>query len=200
MQTRAIEVEQKFPLKPTSEESLVRDAEFVGQRSFTDTYYDDVDYTLTTQGIWLRNRDGRFELKLPLPNPGEDSTSNQYKEIETEQDIADHFGWDLANHSFGEHLVNRGLVPVISFTTTRRKYKMDRFVIDIDTTDFDFGIIEIERMVEHEDEIAETAREINAFAAQYGLETGYIRGKVLEYLRRKNPAHLDALINAGVAQ
>ena len=60
-----IEVEKKFILTTEQEKSLIEGADFLGEKKFTDIYYDDEDFSLTKKDLWLRNREGRFELKIP---------------------------------------------------------------------------------------------------------------------------------------
>ncbi len=73
-----IEVERKFSLDENTEARL-RDlgATLVREHSFTDSYYDTSDYTLTMADHWLRRRDGQWQLKCPPPawRGGNDATS-----------------------------------------------------------------------------------------------------------------------------
>ena len=65
----AIEVEKKFTapdcawLAKCVKETGGTD---IGKKSFTDVYYDTAACVLTRKDIWLRCRDGAWELKLPV--------------------------------------------------------------------------------------------------------------------------------------
>ncbi len=190
-----IEVEKKLILTPEQEKALVEGAEFIGEKKFTDTYFDDKDFSLTIKDIWLRERDGKYELKLPMNKLSESRVSDQYRELDVEDDILAHFGARGIN--IKDFLTKKGYLPFCTITTTRRKYKKDGFVIDLDVMDFGYTLAEIELMVDDESKIKEATQAIINFATKYGIgKEILVRGKVLEYLRRKNPAHFQALMDA----
>src|SRR5260221_52798 len=83
-----VEVEKKFVITPEQEEALIEDAEFVGEKIFTDTYFDYSDHRLTTSDLWLRKRGEQFELKVPLNESMIARVSDQYHELEDEKEIA----------------------------------------------------------------------------------------------------------------
>ena len=65
----SIEVERKFEAPEHS--VLAASVEklggtTIGTKSFTDVYYDTAGCSLTRRDIWLRARDGAWELKLPV--------------------------------------------------------------------------------------------------------------------------------------
>jgi len=104
-----IEVEKKFILSEQEKERLIKDAEFLSERVFTDIYYDTEKFLLTSQDKWLRSREGKFELKLPL-HKGRERLADQYDEIEDEQKI-----YQLANTTKFDFVPSHGwhLSPVI---------------------------------------------------------------------------------------
>ena len=81
-----IEVEKKFILTKKEKERLIKGAEFLNEKVFTDIYYDTNDFSLTSNDRWLRSRDGKFELKIPI-HQGADRLIDQYNELEDEQKI-----------------------------------------------------------------------------------------------------------------
>ncbi|OGZ45752.1 MAG: hypothetical protein A3C84_00345 [Candidatus Ryanbacteria bacterium RIFCSPHIGHO2_02_FULL_48_12] len=193
-----LEVEKKFELDDASQAKLLAGTSFVSEKTFTDTYFDTKDFSLTTKDIWLRDRGGRFELKVPLNDTWDKRVSDQYRELETDAEISEflHLADDTA---LKEALHASRYMPFASIVTTRRKYRKDKFIIDIDVLDFGYQIAEIELMVKQESDIPVAVAEIIAFASAYGLRLGYVRGKVIEYIRRNNLEHLRALVAAGVA-
>ena len=56
----------KKKFQPTDEQLqfLLKDAEFVGEKLLKDVYYDYSDYRFLKNKIYLRNRNGNFELKV----------------------------------------------------------------------------------------------------------------------------------------
>ena len=65
-----IEVEIKVCITDAQKTELIKGAEFISEESLVDEYYDSVDFSLTTNGYWLRRRNGEFELKLPATKSG----------------------------------------------------------------------------------------------------------------------------------
>jgi thiamine-triphosphatase len=92
------------------------------------------------------------------------------------------------------------LVPFCEIVTTRRKYSIENFTIDLDLTDFGYQIGEVELMVENKEGEAQRATEqIEALCKEFNLDTKPpIRGKVLEYIYRTNPALYEKWERAGL--
>lgn len=194
-----IEVEKKFILSSKDRERITEGAEFLSEKSFTDTYFDTSDYLLTKADKWLRLRDNRFELKLPM-NQGKGSSQrqlDQYEELDTDEAI--YKALDIKpTATLQKDLEINGYKPFSTFTTTRKKYKKGDFVIDLDVIDFGYSIGEIELMVESQSEMEEALNKILAFAKEQGLSVAPVRGKVFEYIRRNSPEHFKALEEAEV--
>ena len=193
-----IEVERKFLLEDKDEAPLIQGAKFLSDKTFTDTYYDTKDYRLTTQDWWLRERDGKWELKVAMRKRGGrgEQFVDQYDELDDEKEILQKLG--LPPGDIRESLSKNGYESFCTITTTRRKYQRDDFVIDFDLVNYGYNIVEIEAQVENKEQIPAATEKILSFAKQYGLKTGYVRGKVIEYLRRKNLKHYQALVDSGV--
>lgn len=192
-----IEIEKKFILTKKQEKNLIKDADFLGEKKFTDIYYDNSNFSITTKDIWLRERDGKFELKLPINISIKERTSDQYRELEDECDILKYFNAD--NKSVKDFLSEKGYRPFCIITTTRKKYKKNNFNIDLDIMDFGYTLAEIEYMINDNLEIEKATQSITSFAIKHNINTSTaIYGKVIEYLRIKNPTHFYALINAKV--
>jgi len=194
-----IEVEKKFILNDEQEKALINGAEFLGEKVFTDIYYDDADYSLTTKDIWLRNRSGRFGLKVPMNESIEIRVLDRYKELENDEDILKYFG-AATNSNLIDVISNKGYKPFCKFTTTRRKYKKEGFNIDLDAADFGYNMAEIEFMTNDDLTLQQVTDSIIEFAERHNIpSSGYsVRGKVLKYLEINNPGHLQALLDAKV--
>ncbi len=193
-----IEIEKNFDLKPGDKKRIIKDAEFIGRRQFTDIYYDTQDYKLTTNDFWLRQRDGKWELKTPAVKRTsiKDTTIDRYHELENDRDIAKELKISF-KITLNKALREKTIVPFATITTKRETYQKNEFHLDFDEMDFGYVDFEIELMITNEKEIAEADRKINRFAKRYQL-TGNKRGKVIEYLFRKNPKHYRALVKARI--
>ena len=196
-----IEIEKKFILTKEKEDALMEGAEFLGEKEFTDIYYDDENFSLTTKDIWFRERAGRFELKISMNNneSTEDRISDRYRELEKEYEILEYF--NSQDISMNDFLNKNEYLPFCKITTRRKKFKKDGFGIDMDIMDFGYSLVEIEVMVENESEMQKATESIIEFAKEHNIDTSAkILGKVIEYLRVKSPEHLRALIDSGVVK
>lgn len=196
-----IEVEKKFILSRQDEERLTKDSQFINERVFTDIYYDTENFSLTSKDKWLRFRDGKFELKLPLHN-GSDRLADQYEELEDEHKIREILNLS-SNENFADDLAMDGYLPFCACKTTRKKYKRGLFIIDIDSVDFQnftYSIGEIELMVNEKSQIESAIEKIMAFVKKQNLTIAPVRGKVIEYLKRIKPNHYQTLVQAGVVE
>ena len=194
-----IEVEKKFILDKESEKRLLDGAEFLVEKVFTDIYYDTENFDLTKDDKWLRQRAGKWELKICLDKNLERKV-DIYDEIEDENEIRKILNIP-ASENMEKDLGKLGYVKFCVCKTTRKKYKSGAFGIDIDYVaygDFNYELAEIELMVEDERETQYALKKIVELAEFVGLKTGYVRGKVAIYLIEKKPEHFQALVKAGV--
>lgn len=193
-----IEIEKKFILTPAQEKRLKKGAKFLGEKVFTDTYFDKHNYELTKNDIWLRTRDKQVELKMPLETEEKNEyLCNRYEEFEVEDEVRQMLNIPKG----GEFLIDlktAGYVPFVVITTRREKFKKEQFNIDIDACDFGYALAEVELMIENAEEAREAERQIADFAARNDLNIFSIRGKVVEYLFRKSPEHYQLLLEEGV--
>lgn len=195
-----IEVEKKFLLTSDEVARLTQNATFLVEWTFRDTYYDTADFSLSKSDKWLRSRDGKFELKVAVSSLGK--KADQYDEITDEVKIREALQLSPGNN-FSNDLKQNGIVPFCSFSTTRKKYKDDPFIIDLDLVDFTsfkYSIGEIELMVESKHDIENAVQQILHYAKEKDLKITPVRGKVVEYIRRTSPQHYSELIKAGIVE
>lgn len=193
-----IEVEKKFRLLPGDEERLLVGATFLKEVTQRDLYFDRADFLLTTKDWWLRDRNGVFELKIPMNNAAVDQRqADQYRELDTDEAIRSALGLPPGS-SIRATLEQSGFTVFAPIVTQRRKYQREAFIIDLDVMDFGYQIAEIELLVEKETEMKAAMEAILLFARQQQLTTAPVRGKVIEYIQRFRPEHFSRLVQAGV--
>lgn len=196
-----IEVEKKFKLTKEQEKKLLEGAEFVGEKTFTDIYYDNAQFSLSTQDMWLREREGNFELKIPM-HQDRDKSVDQYDEIVGENAIREIFAI-FPHGTFQEDLATLGHQPYCKCVTKRKKYHKEGFVLDLDEvefsgTDLKYAIAEIELLVKDKEDAAVAVEKVIDFALKHDLKVEPLLGKVGTYLKEKKPQHYEALIASGV--
>src|SRR5271166_4235560 len=109
-----IEVEKKIEIDPVFLDFLAQHASFISKKSIKDVYYDSVDYRYTTQNIWLREREGGFELKKGVKRL--DRTIDRYEEMTDQKRILTVLRIDdLGN--FASSISQARIFPFASFVT-----------------------------------------------------------------------------------
>ena len=199
-----IEIEKKFLLTDNQLNKLLKGARFISKKVFKDVYFDTNDYKLTTQDYWLRLRENRYELKLPLTLFSASKT-NRYHEITDAKEVAN--ALNLRDDiDLGEALSEAGIKDFITVITERSSYEKEGFHIDIDSatyvgSNFKYAVSEIELLIESEDGANLAEQKIIEFATRLGLTVDkVIYGKVLAYLHAEKHDHYEALVRAGVSR
>ncbi len=200
------EVEKKFKLNDDELERLLEDAQFLGEQTFRDVYYDTSDFTLSKNNIWLRKRGEQFQLKLPVFQKEKMQTA-QFQEIEGEDKIREIFAIPPIV-DFEMDIKKFGYGIFCDLTTVRKKYEKENFVIDLDQTisnlpredDFSYQVVEIGLMVAGSAEIPRADKKIMTFAKRNQLKVEKQKGKVAQYLFQKKPKHFKVLVEAGIVE
>ena len=191
-----LKVERKFVCHPETVENLrnnrgdprFRSLISLNRQSFNDTYYD-WDDVLSSNGVWLRRRDGVWQAKI---RRGGDYANSSFEEL---------VGLDRIRFLLQQYKIpirsgheNLGLARIAQFTTVRDRWKADAaFEIALDTTDFGHMVGEVElqstRDLEGMDIRAITHGmdvEIKAFVRRYAwaFPAGKPVGKLSAYFAR----------------
>ncbi len=193
-----IEVERNFDLREGEKEKLIEGAKFLGKKEFTDVYFDTNDLKLSLNDHWLRTRDGKWELKVPLNKDkmAVDRKTDQYREIEDEKQILLELNLDLENLTAS--LTDKGYEPIATIKTTRESYQNGEFHLDFDETNFEYDTSEVELLVNDISEIQMAEQKIMDFAESFGLSKEKGRGKLTVYLERFKPEIFEPLVKAGI--
>lgn len=177
--------------------------------SFEDAYFDTGQLTLTKRDVWLRQRAGSWELKVPLDGARVRSGGETaaFREIEGEAAVeAELNGLNFIKSAVGDTLSGRlGVSPFARFTTVRSRWALGGCSIDVDTADFGIPpVVEIERMCASKADVPEAYAAIDATAdglierCVLAPLTSSQGGKLESYIRLNCPAHLAALVEAGL--
>lgn len=224
--TDHIEVEAKFALpadrKALEKKILTAGGELKGAVIMTDIYWDLPKEVFSLANVWLRQRSGVWELKVPAvegEHPNQQAIAC-YREICGQADIT---RWlvaafpavlgPLAHLPLPQLLEKAGGFHMARYTTERSKYVIPcvggdkgegegrMLSIDVDEASFGFGLVEIEELVARQGDIAAAKKRIERCAReQLGLEgvEDVMRGKLEEYIRRHDPAHHARLVERQV--
>lgn len=193
-----IEVERNFDLRRGEKEKLIEGAKFLGKKEFTDVYFDTKDLKLSLGDHWLRTRDGKWELKVPLNKDkmAADRKTDQYREIEDEKQIL--LALNLDSDNLAQSLSDNGYEPIATIKTTRESYQNGEFHLDFDETNFGYDTSEAELLVNDISEIPIAEQKIMEFAETFGLSKEKGRGKLTVYLERFQPEISNILLKAGI--
>jgi len=169
-----IEVEQKFKISGDGYKKLLDAAEFVKEVKNSDILYDDQNFSLLSKDIWLRQRNGEMELKIPKKD--DKLKIDIYEEI---------VGVDEICQALNVQNLD-SFLPLYNLVTIRQKYKLANFNIDVDEVfsrinDFRCRLLEIELMVDSESDKEFAAQKIADLAKKYGLHER-ANGKNIEYM------------------
>lgn len=182
-----IEVEKRYKFDIQAKERLIKSARFVSNLEYRDIYYDKSDCDLLRQDIYLRNRNGQFELKLPVKVASRHTgTPRSYEEVENEDEIRRELAIGDAMPII-RALKQHGYSNIAEYKIFRSTYRIDDLRIDIDEMDYGYEMIEIEILVDDLSDIGNAEKRIEEIATVCGLDSGYIHGKLEEYCRRFNP-------------
>ncbi len=194
------EIEQQFLPTVEIKDSLTRDSTQLETTVFDDIYFDDANVSVLSQDLWLRTRDGVYQLKVPLRKQARRLVTKQYREIYDERSIAERLGLNT-NVSLTEALEQADINPICELTTQRENWQNGQFNIALDVVtapDFSYDIGEIEVTGDEKLDADATVAEIQAFATKYGIVVERVLGKVRAYFKQKRPELFALLVERGV--
>jgi len=191
-----VEVEKKFNPTQAQLATLLEGAELESQVKVKDQYYDTPAWDLVRSDTYLRQRDGKWELKIGknLEERKTNAAVTAYDELETEEEIR--AALSLPTDGTMEEVVKAaGYDPFVTFVTNRGTYTKEGFTIVTDDMDFGYFLIEIETLVESDDQIGEAGEKIVAFAKRHGLSAERVRGKLVAWAEENDPELFQILVD-----
>lgn len=180
----AIEVEKKFLVPPSTAVQLKTSFPSTTTERMEDCYFGE---ELALQDMWLRQRNGTWELKVPLPGRrANHSASTVYRE---------YVGQSVWTELRRTDKKEKGLLPFARLQTERTQMQLDwenqpvKIVIDSCTSEdgFIYTIGEVEVMVDKESDVKDAETLLNTITEKLGLQAeSHVRGKLQRYLEQKN--------------
>jgi adenylate cyclase class IV len=196
---KQIEVELQFECTPNSVAIIELNATLIKEKVLDEIYYDTDDYSLFCNDSALRLRNGNYEFKIRRAEQRHGDVE-VYEEYAGEAAIRkvldpDDIYTDLA---FIDFLQQVGYAEKVHMITTRKTYTQDSFTIDIDFTDFNYIVVEIETMVSSYSETESAKQKIIDYANKIGMPNARARSKLKEYIVRFIPNIAKILIEKGM--
>ncbi|XP_059806714.1 thiamine-triphosphatase [Hypanus sabinus] len=198
-----IEVERKFAVRPDTEQRLAAlGGQRLGSRSLLDRYFDTDDLRLTSADLWLRSREGRWQLKSPVGAGPHAGGTTRYRETTSEAEILALLRPVLSAIEGGlDRLAETGhLREFATIRTQRISYRLPQgLLVDLDLADFGHQVGEIEVEVGTEDEVPAAQARIEEMARSLGLDgEEVLPGKMHIFLQKFRPLHFQKLLDARV--
>ncbi|CAF0874419.1 unnamed protein product [Brachionus calyciflorus] len=198
---RNLEIEKKFFYSANLEQKLKDlNAKEESVIEMVDTYLDNSDsYFLILNDFWLRSRkignlEPKWELKYPskIKSTSHEKNFNKYFETNDQTEII-HLISTLIGNNFDlnskltkaqdiNEMINvLNLKPFSLIKTTRKVFSFDRISIDLDETDFDYKIAELEIVLQgdlNQNEIDLSIQQIDNFAIKLGKYKKYLKNTI----------------------
>lgn len=193
---KMIEVERKFRVSPETKSRLEQRSSSKGMIKFIDCYCCE---ELALEDMWLRQRNGAWELKIPvLPDRPKRLGTTVYREL-VEPTV-----WDELSRLKVEI---KGRRPYATLHTERTQLKCVwesreiEVVLDVCTTEdgFRYSVGELEILVARDSEVEDAATTLDHFAESLNLlGQSDANGKLIAYLKEKNETLYNALALKGL--
>lgn len=157
---------------------------YVNQRQFNDKYFDSPKFALTLRDMWLRKRQGCWELKCPTIKTVRTNVAaelcTRYKEITNLSEIQMRVKEVIKDCEDGERspslqdeeswLKKCNLLCFAEFTTTRQSFVLQEegVHVDVDQADFGYSVGEIEVLVPEGGDVNSALEKIERTAQKLG--------------------------------
>ncbi|KAK3596884.1 hypothetical protein CHS0354_029063 [Potamilus streckersoni] len=140
---KPIQIKRMFKTPMDCETKVVKlGGSMVEEKLYNDIYYDDVRYSLTLRGSWLRQRNGKWQLLTEVSRVPYEEDSNEKEIVKF---LTKHY--NCSEKGFKESILalvhELGLTEFSNFITIQKHYKMLNCTISLELTDFGFQVGEI---------------------------------------------------------
>ena len=171
-----IEVEKKCCPTEQFLDFLNNNAQKTNECIFYDICLDFDDLRLIKNDIWLRKRNEKYELKIPVISSSK--KSDIYEEIEDDKKILNKL--NLNNFD--------NLMELSNLITHRQRFRIGNLHIDLDKitspkTNFMYKIMEIELMIEFPEQYEYAQQEIIKFMQKHHIKDEIVNGKFVEFVK-----------------
>lgn len=204
-----MEVECRFLLNAESEARLLAGAKLIETSRFVVEFLDTPEWKLAYANRWLKRKNGKYELKLPLKNRDADKSPHLATIFHEETDkrvILTQLNLP-EEEDFEAALTRANIRPFASIQTVRTSYQKGQFRLDLDQAQFPllktgetihYAVAEVEITGVAESEAIQAKEEIIHFAEQHTLEVSDTRGKLMEYVFRNYPDVYLEFVKRGI--
>ncbi len=169
-------------------------ATFKGSKTSNDIYYDFLNYRLTTNDMWLRERNNTFKLKRAIRRY--DQTVSHYLNIIDETEILKTIGLEKEKNIFNS-IKEKKLIPYANFQTIIRIYTLQNFTLVLDLAYFKEVIYRSLDIIPNNKK--NTKKELLTLAKDLNINTNIKpQPKLIYYILKKNPSHYQILLKANI--
>ncbi len=137
--------------------------------------------------MYLRTRNGKFELKIKKPS-GEIKIEQEVEDVE---EIKKYF---KTNKNL-EDFTKEDMIVFYEYVNNRKKYKKEDFIIDLDNLDFGYSLVEVELLVDDESFVDEAVEKIKTLVESCGIEMKETTSKRRMYIKTVKPELYETLFN-----
>jgi adenylate cyclase class IV len=185
-----IEIEKKLNPSNESVELIKNDAIFISSKIMNGILYDYENFSLIKDDVWLRKRNGKFDLKVSRDKDRKNRFLDIYDEIKDESKICEALNI--------KSIAEENFIEVANLITKRGKYKLGEINIDFDFVtsahdDFAYQLMEVELMVEIEVEVPAALEKIKRLMNRYGIPDKSATAKIMQYFHEKKRHIFDAI-------
>lgn len=177
-ETKLIEVERKFTVKPNCQEMLQRHGfTQVSKEFMVDEYYDTPTYDLMSKDLWLRFRNETWELKFPSKSASTSQAkggATTYQETSDETEVLQVLKANIGfvDACLDEAVQSKALTSFAKLETHRSTFhRPDGVAVVLDLTDWGFRVGEVEVLVQRQDQVPQACQKISNLAKTLGKQS-----------------------------
>lgn len=191
------EIEVEFKFIPPAD--IINKLEALGAKQLKsnhmfDVYLDTTDFQLIKKDFWLRYRNGKVELKIPMDDHQHSSKTTVYKELNCVQKITDTLGQQIPQDP---ESLPQGWIVLARVETVRQNWRWNDYNFALDSLPDGFQIGEVEIVLnpnQKRDNFEAITQSLHELADKLGL-CRQLEGKLNHCLKIQNPEGYQILSN-----